>query len=322
MSERDILLTGFPSFVARRLMQVIAEREPKAYVRLLVRPDYIDEAERQIASMKLSHDHVEVLSGDVVSMDLGLSGREYLDVVANVTDVYHMHKPVYNCGRGFDSVAWVRGQEYDPWVVDDRQVDIGKWHRLMGDDSDALWQPRFEQYMKNRDHFSKEEDWFPPRVTQEAIRWLDDTVKSKGIKEIESETRRLRSQGNDNNLRDLVTSQSNQATAGGSTTPRSRNAATARAPVPKASELASLAPREHKDYIGENKKNAALLATMKRVNAGQQRAHTAATDGTFAILAELEGVSLSAMLSRCIEAGLIRLGLSSATATAVGESSQ
>ena len=102
---------------------------------------------------------------------------------ALVTDVYHMHKPVYNCGRGFDSVAWVRGQEYDPWVVDDRQVDTEKWHRLMGDDSDALWQPRFEQYMKNRDHFSKEEDWFPPRVTQEAVRWLDDTVKSKGIRD-------------------------------------------------------------------------------------------------------------------------------------------
>ncbi len=36
---------------------------------------------------------------------------------------------------------------------------------------------------------------------------------------------------------------------------------------------------------------------------------TFATDGTFAILAELEGTSLDAMLGRCIEAGLMRLGL-------------
>jgi D-alanine-D-alanine ligase len=36
---------------------------------------------------------------------------------------------------------------------------------------------------------------------------------------------------------------------------------------------------------------------------------TFATDGTFAILAELEGVSLSRMLGRCLEAGLVRLGL-------------
>ena len=36
---------------------------------------------------------------------------------------------------------------------------------------------------------------------------------------------------------------------------------------------------------------------------------TFATDGTFAILAELEGSSLSVMLGRCIQAGLMRLGL-------------
>jgi D-alanine-D-alanine ligase len=36
---------------------------------------------------------------------------------------------------------------------------------------------------------------------------------------------------------------------------------------------------------------------------------TFATDGTFAILAELEGVSLSEMLARCVSAGLERLGL-------------
>lgn len=36
---------------------------------------------------------------------------------------------------------------------------------------------------------------------------------------------------------------------------------------------------------------------------------TFATDGTFAILAELEGTALDVMLGRCIEAGLARLGL-------------
>ena len=36
---------------------------------------------------------------------------------------------------------------------------------------------------------------------------------------------------------------------------------------------------------------------------------TFATDGTFAILAELEGCSLAEMLGRCTRAGLERLGL-------------
>jgi len=102
---------------------------------------------------------------------------------ALVTDVYHMHKPVYNCGRGFDTVVWVRGQEYDPWQVDDEPVELGPWHRLRGDASDVVWRPRFEQYLRNRRRFRTEEDWFAPRVTKEAIRWLEHVVKRQGQKD-------------------------------------------------------------------------------------------------------------------------------------------
>jgi arylsulfatase A-like enzyme len=55
---------------------------------------------------------------------------------ALVTDCYHMHKPIYNCGRGFDTTVFVRGQEYDPWVVDQSiNVDdeFKRLHRLKGD---------------------------------------------------------------------------------------------------------------------------------------------------------------------------------------------
>ncbi|MYE89118.1 sulfatase-like hydrolase/transferase, partial [Candidatus Poribacteria bacterium] len=102
---------------------------------------------------------------------------------ALVTDVYHGHKPVYNIGRGFDTTVFVRGQEYDPWIVDDRTVDTNIWHRLRGDDTDPLWAPRFEQYMKNRSTFQTEEDFFAPRVTHEAIRWLDAIVNQQGKKD-------------------------------------------------------------------------------------------------------------------------------------------
>ena len=102
---------------------------------------------------------------------------------ALVTDVYHMHKPMYNCGRGFDTTVFVRGQEYDPWVVDQSiPVDLSR-HRLRGDESDALWKPRFEQYQRNMSVVQGEEDYFAPRVTKEAIRWLDDVVQGQGRKD-------------------------------------------------------------------------------------------------------------------------------------------
>jgi len=93
---------------------------------------------------------------------------------ALVTDVYHMHKPVYNCGRGFDTVQWIRGQEYDPWIVDPEiKVDTTRFHRLRGDASDALWGPRFEQYLRNVSWYRKEEDYNVARVVQAAIDWLE-----------------------------------------------------------------------------------------------------------------------------------------------------
>ena len=107
---------------------------------------------------------------------------------ALVTDVYHMHKPVFNCGRGFDNVVFVRGQEYDPYVVDDSvSVDLAPWHRLRhGQDkatSDDLWKPRFEQYLRNRTSFGPGDDSFVSRVIKEAAHWLERMVKVKGRKD-------------------------------------------------------------------------------------------------------------------------------------------
>ena len=81
-----------------------------------------------------------------------LWNREFASAL--ITDTYHMHKPVYNCGRGFDTVVWIRGQEYDPWVVDESiKVDINRFHRLRGDETDARWKTLFTQYMRNASRF-------------------------------------------------------------------------------------------------------------------------------------------------------------------------
>lgn len=88
--RRDILLTGFPSFVAKKMLETIVEREPDALIRLIVRPDYVDAADRTLTELKIDRSQVILLSGDVAAIDLGLSGREYLEVIANVTDIYHI----------------------------------------------------------------------------------------------------------------------------------------------------------------------------------------------------------------------------------------
>jgi len=87
---RDILLTGFPTFLARKLLETILEREPDSYIRLLVYPELLDEAHERLDEIDPDDDQIDLLEGDVVAIDLGLSGTQYLDLVANVTDIYHI----------------------------------------------------------------------------------------------------------------------------------------------------------------------------------------------------------------------------------------
>lgn len=89
-APRDILITGYPSYLARRLLSTIAHSEPSATFRLLVRPDYVDEADQYLDDVSFDRERAQILSGDVVAMDLGLSGREYLELIENVTDIYNI----------------------------------------------------------------------------------------------------------------------------------------------------------------------------------------------------------------------------------------
>ncbi|NSW56767.1 MAG: sulfatase [Armatimonadetes bacterium] len=94
-----------------------------------------------------------------------------------ITDVYHMHKPGMNCGRGFDSVEFIRGQEYDPWIVDP-SIDISAGMERHFKPSEltertAWFREQFMQYLRNISVRKGEEDYFIPRVFNAAIRWLE-----------------------------------------------------------------------------------------------------------------------------------------------------
>lgn len=96
---------------------------------------------------------------------------------ALITDVYHLHKPGTTWGRGFDTVKFIRGQEYDPFVIDPAvPVDLEARHKLRGDASDAGWKPRFEQYLRNIspwDWWHDDERHFVAQVVTAGIEWLE-----------------------------------------------------------------------------------------------------------------------------------------------------
>ena len=91
---------------------------------------------------------------------------------ALVTDVYHMHKPGFNCGRGFDSVHFIRGQEYDPWITDESiPIDLERYYRFR-DEQPETFTKGPPQYLRNIAGRRTEEDWFIPQVVNKAVDWL------------------------------------------------------------------------------------------------------------------------------------------------------
>ena len=117
-------------------------------------------------------DHDDILLAEL------LSSRGYASAL--ITDNYQLRRPSYNFSRGFDTSSFIRGQEYDPWVVHDSpDVDIKQFHRLRGDGSDAVWKPRFIQYLKNATRFGTEADHCLVRTITEAERWLEQIIETQ-----------------------------------------------------------------------------------------------------------------------------------------------
>ncbi len=89
-----VLITGYPGFVAKRLVTELLIADSTAELRLIVRSDGDS---RALASLG---QNVSALLGDVSAMDLGLSGSEYQQLVARVTTIHHLAQaPIRDTGR-------------------------------------------------------------------------------------------------------------------------------------------------------------------------------------------------------------------------------
>lgn len=84
-------LTGFPGFLARRLLRRLVERDRKARVWVLAQPRFAKAAKREILGLSPGQaSRVKLLVGDVVDMHLGLSGEEYRRLAAEVGRIHHL----------------------------------------------------------------------------------------------------------------------------------------------------------------------------------------------------------------------------------------
>jgi len=86
-----------------------------------------------------------------------------------ISDCYHYRAPGMNFHRGFHTYRWIRGQEYDPWTSHQPRRDLDDY---VNEHYDEAWRGRVAQFLSNTDDFTREEDWFPAQVVDEAVDWL------------------------------------------------------------------------------------------------------------------------------------------------------
>jgi thioester reductase-like protein len=93
--EEVVLLTGFPSFAARKMCEELVASEG-TLVHAVVQPKFEAEAREVLDALPLEQrSRVNLLEGDTAAMDLGLSGGEWKSLAAEVDRIHHMAQVSY-----------------------------------------------------------------------------------------------------------------------------------------------------------------------------------------------------------------------------------
>src|SRR5579863_2622779 len=86
-----LLVTGFPSLYARRMVRHVLGAEPHALVYAVVPESRQERAQAEIDALDTAdRGRVALVEGDPQRMDLGLSGAEFRKLTREVDRIHHM----------------------------------------------------------------------------------------------------------------------------------------------------------------------------------------------------------------------------------------
>jgi thioester reductase-like protein len=96
VSDDVVLLTGFPSLLARAVGTEILRSDGRANLLMVVRSKAVDEARAQIDELSAEQrQRVRLFEGDSAAIDLGLSGAEFKSLTREVTRIHHCAQVTY-----------------------------------------------------------------------------------------------------------------------------------------------------------------------------------------------------------------------------------
>ncbi len=91
-----VLLTGFPSFAARKMCEELVRGPERTFVHAVVRAKSLPEAEAALDGLPLEQrQRVNLVEGDAAAMDFGLSGAELRALAPEIDIIHHMAQVSY-----------------------------------------------------------------------------------------------------------------------------------------------------------------------------------------------------------------------------------
>lgn len=94
--DEVVLLTGFPSFAARRMCEQLVQAPGRTFVHAIVRSKSLEEAESALDELSLEQRRrVDLIEGDAAAMDYGLSGAELRALAPEIDCIHHMAQVSY-----------------------------------------------------------------------------------------------------------------------------------------------------------------------------------------------------------------------------------
>jgi thioester reductase-like protein len=94
--DEVVLLTGFPSFAARKMCEELVRTGPRTLVHAIVQQKFEAEAREALDALTLEErGRVNLIEGDAAAMDLGLSGAELAAIAPEIDRIHHMAQVSY-----------------------------------------------------------------------------------------------------------------------------------------------------------------------------------------------------------------------------------
>ena len=182
---RDIaLVTGFPAFTAKRMIEKLLAAEPETRLYVLAQQKFAADADRLLQSLP-GHERAEVLVGDVCDMDLGLSSAEYRALSKELTWIHHLAGIYF---MGVDDETARRVNVTGTRTVLDLARDVGRLERVVhwstamvsGDRKGTFYEEDLEAGQKFHNGYERTK-YEAEKLVRAAMRHLPITVLRPGI---------------------------------------------------------------------------------------------------------------------------------------------